>query len=199
MQLSVLMDNTFIPMKKSQTPNQSIDYFPYFDGRYLSVAASLNGGNVLQSVIQSLKSIVKTITDIEVSDDQIWDKIFESHNISLSEKRNNKIVVKPTMFGERHNPRLKASIVNISHSFGLNELIEAFCEGLIDNILEMMTIDYLTSNRVQQVIGTGTALLKIPLLRNALKTKLNIPLIYIDGNDADVGAVWVAYHYYCNS
>ena len=202
MQMSVLMKQNFTPMKKSETQNKSIDYFPYFDDRFLSVAASLNGGNVLQSVITSVKNTIKTISDTEVSDNHIWDKVFKSYeNIRIQNKTQNKseIKVKPTLFGERHNTSLKGSIVNISNSLDLIDLMEAFCKGLIDNILEMMTIEYLKSAGVQRVIGTGSALLKNPILRESLEKKLNIPVIYIDGNDADVGAVWVAYNYYCKA
>ena len=197
--MSVLMNESFTPTKKSQTQNKSIDYFPYLEDKYLSVAASLNGGNVLQLLIASVKNTIKSITDIEVSDNQIWNTIFKSHQNDLAHINMREIIVKPTLFGERHNPGLKGSIVNISNSFELIELMEAFCKGLIDNIFEMMTIEYLESMGVKQVIGTGSALLKNPILRDALEKKLNIPVIYIDGNDADVGAVWVAYHYYYNS
>src|SRR5882724_3718275 len=104
MQMSVLMDNHFIPEYKSESNNKAIDYFPYFEGRYLSVAASLNGGNVLHSFIQSIKNIVKNITDITLSDDQIWDKLFKSYQSYNNENTNNEIIVKPTVFGERYDP-----------------------------------------------------------------------------------------------
>jgi len=32
-----------------------VEYFPYFDGKYLAVAASLNGGNTLAAFVRMLQ------------------------------------------------------------------------------------------------------------------------------------------------
>jgi sedoheptulokinase len=32
-----------------------VEYFPYFDGRYLAVAASLNGGNALAAFVRMVQ------------------------------------------------------------------------------------------------------------------------------------------------
>ncbi|CAG2164862.1 unnamed protein product, partial [Oppiella nova] len=194
MQLSILMDKSFTPEKKSETMFKSIDYFPYFDGSYLSVAASLNGGNVLQHLVEFVRNTIKDMTDIEISDEQIWEKILKLHESRAKDSVNmNEIIVKPTLFGERHNTRLKGSVENISNSIKLNHIFEAFCGGLIDNIFSMMSIEYIMRAGVRRVIGTGSALFKNPIMTEILEKKLNIPVIYIDGNDADVGAVWVAF------
>lgn len=37
-----------------------IEYFPYFNSSYLAVGASLNGGNVLATFVQSLQSLLET-------------------------------------------------------------------------------------------------------------------------------------------
>jgi len=205
MQLSLLMPKDFIPTKKSESENKSIDYFPYFEDRYLSVAASLNGGNVLHAFVRTMKNITEQITDVEVSEEKIWEKLMKCNVSKKNEDQSNnnedrinnnehKLQVKPTLFGERHNTDLKASIVNISESLELSQIIRAICEGLIENIFEMMSMKYLFEAGIQELIGTGSALLRNAILKDLLETKLNIPVIYIDGNDADVGSVWVAYY-----
>jgi sedoheptulokinase len=202
MQLSLLMPKDYIPTKKSESENKSIDYFPYFENRYLSVAASLNGGNVLQSFVKTLKSITQQISGVNVSEEKIWDKLLQSSENMNSQQKdndNNKVIVKPTLFGERHDTNLKASIINISDSLELNEIFGAICSGLIDNIFEMMSIAFLEKAGIQRLIGTGSALLRNPILKDVLERKLNIPVIYIDGNDADVGSAWVAFAYYSKS
>ncbi|XP_054166599.1 sedoheptulokinase-like [Oppia nitens] len=199
MQLSVLNNKNFTPESKSVSKYKSIDYFPYFDDTYLSVAASLNGGNVLQHIINFIKDLIEDITGIKVPDNQIWHKIFQLHQNQETDISDNNLLVKPTLFGERHDPSLKASIVNISKNVKINKIIEAFCNGIIDNVFEMMPIEYIKENNITQVIGTGTVLIKNPIMRGMLETKLEIPIVYIENSDADVGAVWVAFDYIFNT
>ncbi len=49
------MPENFKPdINASQTPNP-VEYFPYFEGRYLSVAASLSGGDIMASFVRTLQ------------------------------------------------------------------------------------------------------------------------------------------------
>ena len=49
------MPENFTPdIAASQTPNP-VEYFPYFEGRYLAVAASLSGGNIMASFVRTLQ------------------------------------------------------------------------------------------------------------------------------------------------
>ncbi|KAG8122585.1 hypothetical protein E2320_018066, partial [Naja naja] len=50
-QLTVSMPPEFQP-RDSPDPNSPVQYFPYFDNRYLAVAASLNGGNVMATFVK---------------------------------------------------------------------------------------------------------------------------------------------------
>lgn len=52
-QLSFIMPKGFSP--PHHNPKSPIEYFPYFKGRYLAVAASLNGGNVLAAFVRMLQ------------------------------------------------------------------------------------------------------------------------------------------------
>lgn len=44
------MPSDFQP-PETPDPSSAVTYFPYFDGDYLAVAASLNGGNVLATFV----------------------------------------------------------------------------------------------------------------------------------------------------
>lgn len=52
-QLSYLLPEDFKP--PPSIPTSPVEYFPYFKGRYLAVAASLNGGNVLAAFVKMLQ------------------------------------------------------------------------------------------------------------------------------------------------
>lgn len=49
-QLTISMPSGFQPLE-TPDPSSAVTYFPYFDGDYLAVAASLNGGNVLATFV----------------------------------------------------------------------------------------------------------------------------------------------------
>ena len=52
-QLAFQMHEGFHPVKPETV--SSIEYFPYFHGRYLAVAASLTGGNVMAAFVKMLQ------------------------------------------------------------------------------------------------------------------------------------------------
>lgn len=52
-QMAFVADN-FNPQKKVAELS-SIEYFPYFSGKYLAVAASLNGGNALATFVKMIQ------------------------------------------------------------------------------------------------------------------------------------------------
>lgn len=47
------MQASFVPPEADVT--STIEYFPYFNGRYLAVAASLAGGNVMAAFVKMLQ------------------------------------------------------------------------------------------------------------------------------------------------
>lgn len=52
-QLGFQMNSAFVPPEPDRL--SPIEYFPYFQGRYLAVAASLTGGNVMYSFVKLLQ------------------------------------------------------------------------------------------------------------------------------------------------
>ena len=52
-QLAFQMHEHFVPPRMDST--SSVEYFPYFKKRYLAVAASLSGGNVMAAFVRMLQ------------------------------------------------------------------------------------------------------------------------------------------------
>lgn len=53
-QLAFVVDN-FNPGTRAADSGRFVEHFPYFEGKYLAVAASLNGGNALATFVQMLQ------------------------------------------------------------------------------------------------------------------------------------------------
>ena len=95
---------------KSNLP-KSITIFPYFNDKVLLVAASLNGGNVLDTFVESLLNWYTQLNmqsdeDRALSFKQRKDIIFE-RLITRSKCDDGdsslQLKCKPTLYGERHN------------------------------------------------------------------------------------------------
>ena len=71
-QLAFLMPDGFAPACSSDQllTCTTVDYFPYFNGRYLAVAASLNGGNVLSGFITMLQQWTHALGNYEATHQQ---------------------------------------------------------------------------------------------------------------------------------
>jgi len=50
------MTEGFTPAADTIDTSSAVEYVPFFDGRYLSETASLNGGNVLAAFVNMLRS-----------------------------------------------------------------------------------------------------------------------------------------------
>ena len=53
-QLAFVAENYQLVIDEKPKP-QPVQYYPYFDDKYLAVAASLNGGNVLAAFVRMLQ------------------------------------------------------------------------------------------------------------------------------------------------
>jgi len=70
-QLGFLVNcDSFVPMRP-EVPSP-VSYFPYFDGKFLAVAASLNGGNNLKAFVKMLRQWFQTFGIIAI------DSLFEN-------------------------------------------------------------------------------------------------------------------------
>ncbi|KAI9564353.1 hypothetical protein GHT06_008091 [Daphnia sinensis] len=183
-QLSFRMPADFTP------PNtqSSIEYFPYFDDRYLAVAASLNGGNVMAAFVRMLQSWMQDL-GFGVPQSLIWDKMLTLVKHANSAEQSMTII--PTLFGERHLSAVPAAeVFNInSGNISLGNVAKALFEGLVTNLHNMMSTTLLEQYGVTQLVGTGSALSRNqPLQQQVAAQYKNIPFKTVQEGDASYGA-----------
>ncbi|XP_071382050.1 sedoheptulokinase [Centroberyx affinis] len=185
-QLTYTMPADFRPPDAPQ-PASSISYFPYFDGFYLAVAASLNGGNVLATFVGMLSAWMKEL-GAELSDSSLYEKLIDcALNQDSSDLR-----VSPTILGERHDPLCLAQVTNISTSnLSLGHVTRALCRGVLDNIASMMPAAHLREAGVGRIVGSGSALSRNEVLRQEVERAFPQPVEYGQNADSAVGAAMV--------
>ena len=72
-QLAFAMSRDFVPPCLDCT--SAIEYFPYFDDRYIAVAASLTGGNVMAAFVHILQQWTHDLGEQECSE-IVCEKLF---------------------------------------------------------------------------------------------------------------------------
>lgn len=202
--MAIMIQNELFFQNKENLTNKcdaqnTIDYIPYFDKRYLAVSASLNGGNVLDSFVKHLKHLVYSLTNNKLKEDHIWSKLAHLMKDDLDDSKT-LLHFDATLFGERFKPDLKASLSNITSNLSLKELFYSINQGIIENIFKMMPIEWIVEQKVDQLIGVGSALNKNPFLQKALISKLKKFNIKTDfaNLDAACGAALAAFSYFQN-
>ena len=92
----------------------------------------------------------------------------------------------PTLFGERHNPKQKANVSNITAlNTTLGSVYSALCKGVIENLHSMMSQDCLLAAGIRRIIGSGTAITKNILLQEHIRQQYKLPLELSEGSHAD--------------
>ncbi|XP_029030562.1 sedoheptulokinase isoform X2 [Betta splendens] len=188
-QLTYAMPPGFEPPHSPQ-PASSIAYFPYFPypfSSYLAVAASLNGGNVLATFVETLASWMKEL-GAELSDSHIYEKLI----ICALNQGAGDLRVTPTILGERHNPLALGQVTNISASnLSLGHVTRALCRGVVDNIASMMPAESLQRAGVTRIVGTGSALARNEVLRREAEKAFPLPVVYGQNADSAAGVALV--------
>lgn len=191
-QLSFLMPEGFIPPSTAD-PTAPMEYFPYFKGRYLAVAASLNGGNVLAAFVRLLQQWTHEL-GLGVPESKIWERILAV--TTDDQATDSDLVVVPTLYGERHLPDQRASVLNIDPlCLSLGKVTRALCEGLVSNIHSMMPQKVLMEAGIERIVGSGKALTKNVVLQRAVERTYALPVVYRSSGDAAVGAALAALEY----
>ncbi|GCB77961.1 hypothetical protein scyTo_0019344, partial [Scyliorhinus torazame] len=185
-QLSFALTSAFLPPAQPN-PIASVAYFPYFDGKYLAVAAALNGGNVLASFVGMLKQWTQELGQ-EIPQSTIYS---QSIHAALNVARTD-LVVKATVFGERHSPDQLASVTNISPSnLSLGHVTRALCRGIAENLNSMLPCQLLIESGVQRIIGSGSALTRNQVLQQEVEKVFTLPIVYGKTVDSAVGVAMV--------
>ncbi|XP_013781427.1 sedoheptulokinase-like [Limulus polyphemus] len=192
-QLSFIMPQGFTP--SINEPMSSVEYFPYFNGRYLAVAASLNGGNVFAAFVRMLQQWTHEL-GLGVPENKIWERILMTAQEEASESN---LTIIPTIYGERHLPDQRASVIHIDPlCLTIGKVSRALCKGLVANIHSMMPPDKLHEAGIQRIVGSGTALTKNVVLQKEVEKQFDLPVVYGSGNDAAAGAALAVLRYYKN-
>lgn len=170
--------NQFEIPKKSNQTIKSIDFVPFFDeNQFLMIAATLNGGNVLNEFINHLQSIVKVLTKIELRIEDIWDRLIESFDSkeNYDWQLNRAYRIKPNLFGERFDPNRCCSIEFFHRWPNLLEFVSTLCVGLIKNLIEMMP-DFTQTIRINEmkrkktlIICAGSLFNRNPFMKMAME------------------------------
>lgn len=199
-QLSFLLEPSFVP-PPSVEAGSALEAFPYFGGRYLAVAASLNGGNVLAIFVRMLQQWMHQL-GTGIPESAIWERLLAAGSDDRSAAPNNApstdaatplppdLVVTPTVFGERHLPGARGSVSGIGpqSALSLGAVLRALCQGLARNLHTMMPREMLERAGVRRIVGTGKALTRNPCLQHAVQDAYGIPLQLGDKGDAALGA-----------
>ncbi|XP_068186586.1 sedoheptulokinase isoform X2 [Antennarius striatus] len=185
-QLTFAMPANFTPPDCPQ-PASSISYVPYFKDSYLAVAASLNGGNVLATFVETLTAWLKEL-DVELSESCLYEKLI---HCGLSQETSD-LRVSPTLLGERHDPLRLGQIANISTSnLSLGHLTRALCRGVLDNITSMMPVERLQQAGIRRIVSSGSAVVRNQVLRQEVERAFPLAVEYGQNADSAVGVAMV--------
>jgi len=162
-----------------------VEYFPYFEKRFIAVAASLTGGNALAAFIRMIQQWVMQL-GVNVPQSKIWDTALGA---GLEERNPPTIDICPTIFGERHSPNQKGAVNNINQgNLGLGSVTRSVCRGIILNLAAMMPPDMLKQRGINRIVGSGACLLRNQVLQREIQDQYRLPVIFEDEGNACVGA-----------
>ncbi|XP_032057053.1 sedoheptulokinase isoform X1 [Aythya fuligula] len=188
-QLTISMPPGF-QLPETPDPSSAVTYFPYFNGDYLAVAASLNGGNVLATFVDMVSQWMEEL-GLQVQDSAIYAKIIKA---ALAQD-DSKLSIQPTIFGERHVPEQLASVTSIAVSeLSLGHVTRALCRGIVENLCSMLPVQRLMETGVSRILGSGSALARNEVLRQEVERIFPFPVVYGKDVDAAVGAAMVMFH-----
>lgn len=121
-----------------------------FPGRYLCVAASLNGGNILSHLVATLGSWLEDL-GTPLPESKIWERL-----LSPQTSGSPSIRVKPQLFGERHDPELTGSVLDLTPVIpSLDMTFRATCAGLLENLITTLPIKILKDQSVSSIVCCG--------------------------------------------
>jgi sedoheptulokinase len=187
----VIETSKYNEIKSKLPPSTTVN--PYFDSRVLLVAASLNGGNVLESFIDAFlnwNADLGLVQKESVNRDLIWARL-----IDLAEKAvevGTSLNCEPKIFAERHDKQTFGSMSNISHenvdSIGL--VFDSICRGLIRNLREMITVMLMSELGCRRILATGSALVRNKRMKKWLEVEFaDFEIVYKASSDSAMGAV----------
>lgn len=177
------VNSSFKPRSSSEP--QKIEYFPYFEGKYLAVAASLNGGNSLATFVKSLQQWILEL-GFSVPQSKVWERliILGGEDSAITDME-----IAPTLLGERWAPEKTASATGITlDTLNLGQIFRSLCSGVIKNLHNMMPQDMLKKAGIVRIVGNGSGLVRNRVLQKEVLQWYKLPLEIGQSGDAALGA-----------
>ncbi|KAL5106299.1 Sedoheptulokinase [Taenia crassiceps] len=178
--------------------SKRISVWPFFrPNERIVVAASLNGGNVIERFIKMLRVWCRQLGCPAIETAQIYEKLSHAASGQLEHDESrigammsvSEINVDPRLFGERYCESIEvkdyegvepmeavttgASVTNIHPDdvFSLPTIYAAVCRGVVRNLVSMAPPELLVWANVKQLYCMGGALKRNPLLLHQLKSE----------------------------
>jgi len=184
-QLAVQLPKTFDFVSMKSIPT-AVQLYPHFGNSQLAVAASLNGGNVINAFVLMLMSWQEELGLSHVDAELLHSRIKDLAN--KTELRSDLAIV-PTIHGERHRLCKCAHVFNIrSDNTSLTNVVHKIYTGLIENLFEIMPVSVLQSLGIKQIACTGNIFNDNRLLKVVVERISGLQCIVKSGADAAFGA-----------
>lgn len=190
-----------------------LDFFPYFEGRWLAVAASLNGGNAFDLLVECIRDLVNKVGQLSLTKGETWKRVghimsqdYNSNESGNDQNHNESSNMKVTsrMFGERYAPNDKYFTImpdSCDPSRMTESLINGTAFALIDNVLSLLPLNLLLRGSINRVLCTGSAVHRNLAVKHAILTKFSqgpIKVEFMEGADSDFGAALFIMHQILN-
>ena len=154
-------------------------------GRYIAVAASLNGGNALAAFVRMIQLWCVEL-GCSVPQEKIWNTALTA---GIRETEVPSLVTSPTILGERHNPDEKGSVTNINQgNLSLGQVTRSVCRGVVTNLAGMMTPDMLREGGIKRIVGSGACLIRNPVLQREIQEQYRTNVEFVEEGNACIGA-----------
>jgi len=159
------------------------EYRPYPGERLAIVAASLSGGVAWAWLARTVLSWQQDLGQSVIDESVVYARLNE-----LGAQAEDGVLFEPLFAGERHSPTRRATISNIdSDNFGLGSVARSLARGIVRNLKSMLPPEAFAERR--EVVGSGNALRRNPLLAEMVREQFEIPLrLGRDREEAAVGA-----------
>jgi hypothetical protein len=114
-----------------------------------------------------------------VPQNQIWAKLINASDpINHITRHHSTLRVTPTLLGDRHVIAESASVTHITiQNLGVTKLFVALCEGIINNIHDIMNRSVLHRSGINRIIGIGSCLTRNHILQHYIERIYGLQLI----------------------
>ncbi len=178
-----------LPRGASRDPGESFEYRPFPGGRFMAVAASLCGGSAWRWLASAVRGWLSELELPALAEDRIF-ALLNQRGAAAAAPQNLRII--PRFLGERWDPALRGRVEGISlDNFSLGQVARALADGICENLRDMLPAGLRQGRAI--LGGSGNALGRNPLLRDAAERVFGIPLVMAGiAEEAAVGAALTA-------